>query len=78
MPLANNTLLDLGLVRQLKNIRGHDGSLDRYDAIETRKSRNRNSLHRLLPDRHALFHFVDEPLAGGERFLAVGRDDFHP
>ena len=33
---------------------------------------------RFFPNRHDALHLVNEPLAGGEGFTAMGRDDFHP
>jgi hypothetical protein len=35
-------------------------------------------LQGLFPDRHEAFHFVDEPLASGEGFASMGRDNLHP
>lgn len=33
---------------------------------------------RLLPDRNRALHFVDQPLASGERLAPMRRDHFHP
>src|SRR6185503_17143900 len=32
----------------------------------------------LLPDRHAVFHFVDDEAAGAKRFIAMRGTDAHP
>ena len=34
--------------------------------------------HRMFPDRHLLFHFVDQPLARGECLAPVAGDDLDP
>src|SRR5687767_12029206 len=31
-----------------------------------------------FPNRHDALHFIDEELAGGERFTPMGRDHFDP
>src|SRR5262245_59472072 len=32
----------------------------------------------LLPDRHAVLHFIDDVPAGGESFISMRRADAHP
>src|SRR5262245_19036047 len=82
---ASCNTIPLATVRQGKRFRSRDRA--QASATNTAMPRRLISLgcmaggsgrDGLFPNGHEALHFINQELAGGERFFAMGRDHFHP